>query len=614
MSWDEAQVLIKQSKAILDNIDTGSSDTPALPNNARISFVPEANITKDLGDIEEVFETAEERYLTIPISTIGHAIVLNGIMHVFYNQKHYTFDGNSFTELPDTSMNIGWPQCIVVLNNEIHVIGVYNSSSKLYDGHYKLEGSTWTIVSTIPYDFKQSSAVVLNNEIHIIGSRTSGNGTKHYKWNGSTWVSVSTLPYNFWGGCAAVLNNEIHIMCNSERYRNRHYKWNGSSWSLVSTIPITYADSNSIVIYNGEIHVVGSVSGTSDSNYVNHYKWNGSSWVSVSTLPYGSNSQYIIVYNGYIYLSASANKTYKFYKFDGKSWSFPKTIYSPYSKIFAVKSSVVVFNDKINILGGTSHELYSTSTEEGNRYYTRTIKQHYEWDGNKWNKVSELPNTFYGGSAVVLNSEIHVLGVYKQYYGMYDHYKWDGTSWSLVSTLPYEFQNGSAVVFNGEIHILGGSSGSTKHYKWNGSSWTEVSTLPYNVYRCAVVLNNEIHIIYSTRHYKWNGSEWTKLSNLPAGFTSGSAIVFNGEIHLLGGNASPYTQHYKWNGSEWTSVSILPHKTEKMDAVIYKGKIHLLGGTTKETCSKHYQIGAGITSIPAGQTLEGTIQVTRKTS
>ena len=75
-----------------------------------------------------------------------------------------------------------------------------------------------------------------------------------------------------------------------------------------------------------------------------------------------------------------------------------------------------------------------------------------------------------------------------------------------VSTLPYSFYIGSAVVYNNEIHILGGDNNYTKHYKWDGTSWTSVSTLPYNFY-------------------------------------NGSAVVYNNEIHILGSSSSNYTAH-----------------------------------------------------------------------
>lgn len=87
--------------------------------------------------------------------------------------------------------------------------------------------------------------------------------------------------------------------------------------------------------------------------------------------------------------------------------------------------------------------------------------------------MGDLPTSFAGGSAVVLNGEIHILGGLSPYKS---HYKWNGSTWTSVSTLPYSFQSGSAVVLNDEIHILGSSSSGcyTNHYKWNGSSWTQL--------------------------------------------------------------------------------------------------------------------------------------------
>ena len=135
--------------------------------------------------------------------------------------------------------------------------------------------------------------------------------------------------------------------------------------------------------------------------------------------------------------------------------------------------------------------------------------------------------------------------------------EYEGANWlnKLGLALPYSFYNGSAVVFNNEIHILGGyySYYRNKHYKYNGSSWSEVSTLPYSfTYGSAVVLNNEIHILGSsdgiTKHYKYNGSSWSGVSTLPYSFYNGSAVVFNNEIHILGGSSSDgtYTKHYKY--------------------------------------------------------------------
>ena len=149
----------------------------------------------------------------------------------------------------------------VVLNGEIHILG--SASNTRY--HYKFDGTSWSNVSTLPYDFYYGSAIVYNNEIHIMGSGYSSYTKYHYKWDGTSWSNVSTLPYDFYYGSAVVLNNEIHIMGGSSNTR-KHYKWDGSSWSSVSTLPYSFYYGNAVVL-NNEIHIMGGDS----SSYTNHY-------------------------------------------------------------------------------------------------------------------------------------------------------------------------------------------------------------------------------------------------------------------------------------------------------------------------------------------------------
>ena len=253
--------------------------------------------------------------------------------------------------------------------------------------------------------------------------------------------------------------------------------------------------------------------------------------------------------------------------------------------------SAVMLNGEIHILGGAN-----------------STTNHYKWDGTNWTSVSTLPYNFVNGSAVVLNGEIHILGSnYSTSYYKY-HYKWNGSSWISVSTLPYDFYNGAAVVLNNEIHILGGSSNGsyrTNHYKWDGTSWTSVSTLPYQFRGGSVVVfDNEIHILGSSSssatykyHYKWDGTSWTSVSSLPYIFYQGSAVVFNGEIHILGcGDTSYFTKHYKWDGTSWTSVSTLPYGFYQGSAVVFDNTIHILGSHDSNYRTAHYLVYGYVTT------------------
>ena len=133
-----------------------------------------------------------------------------------------------------------------------------------------------------------------------------------------------------------------------------------------------------------------------------------------------------------------------------------------------------------------------------------------------------------------------------------------------------------------------------------------VSTLPYDFWRgSAVVLNGEIHILGGANgdhksHYKYNGTSWVSVSTLPYEFYQGSAVVLNGEIHILGsyyksGSSYPYAKrHYKFNGSSWVSVSTLPYDFYEGSAVVLNGEIHILGsyynsGSSHPYTKRHYK-------------------------
>ena len=124
-------------------------------------------------------------------------------------------------------------------------------------------------------------------------------------------------------------------------------------------------------------------------------------------------------------------------------------------------------------------------------------------------------------------------------------------------------------------------------------SWVNASTIQRNFYNgSAVIFNNEIHILggqgQTLKHHKYKGSSWSKVSDLPYNFYSGSAVVLNNEIHILGGtNSTYYKYHYKYDGASWTEVSTLPYNFYNGSAVIFNNEIHILGGTNNAL--KHYK-------------------------
>lgn len=158
-------------------------------------------------------------------------------------------------------------------------------------------------LSTLPYDFEEGDAVVLNDEIHILGTYNSYTTTQqrnHYKWNGEAWTEVSRLPYACARNSAIVLNGEIHILGGSDSSQY-HYKWNGSEWTEVSTLPIKYTNRIALVLEN-EIYIL---------NASQCFKWNGSAWAEASQLIYSTHEASAVTLNNEIHCLGGENNPTK---------------------------------------------------------------------------------------------------------------------------------------------------------------------------------------------------------------------------------------------------------------------------------------------------------------
>lgn len=167
---------------------------------------------------------------------------------------------------------------------------------------------------------------------------------------------------------------------------------------------------------------------------------------------------------------------------------------------------------------------------------------------------------------------------------------------------PFSDTSGCAVVLNNEIHVIV----KTKHYKWDGTKWIFVSVFPYSFQSGgAVVFNNEIHIFggsdssTNTKHYKWDGETWTEVEVLPFQFYYSNVVVYNDEIHVIGGHTAI---HYKWDGETWTSIEGTPYNCDQGAICVLNDEIHIMGGYGGIT--KHYKWDGNtwtfVVSLPFG--------------
>lgn len=237
---------------------------------------------------------------------------------------------------------------------------------------------------------------------------------------------------------------------------------------------------------------------------------------------------------------------------------------------------------------------------------------HYKFNGVSWIKLADSKKPYWN-SVCVYKDKIYICcensGIVV----------WDDESNEYIPMQPNFIKNSyNMVIYNDEIHVITSSiynndTSTSWHYSWDGTTWTyhgDYRINRHSVGGFAVVLNGEIHIMggngdggmggigsnssIAKQDYIYNGAEWNA-SNipLPVTFYGGIAIIYNNEIHIMGGyydNIASAENQYKFDGMTWTMFSKLPYRLMWGNVVVWKNDIHMLGGLTDSVTgtTKHY--------------------------
>ena len=81
------------------------------------------------------------------------------------------------------------------------------------------------------------------------------------------------------------------------------------------------------------------------------------------------------------------------------------------------------------------------------------------------------------------------------------------------------------------------------------------------------------------------------VSTLPYDFYNGSAVVFDGKIHIMGGKEYQCEKkHYEYDGSSWIETSAIPYDFYYGSAVVWNNELHIMGSNNSTCRAKHYSV------------------------
>lgn len=443
------------------------------------------------------------------------------------------------------------------------------------------------------------NAIFYRSELHLMGSYNMK--TIHYKYDATsdTWVSVSTLPNSGYISGYCVCNDKIYKIggYSSSGTLTSIYSWcPESGWSLEYTMSVARYGVGIAVIDN-LIYIIGGGTGSSTTSTVYVYDTVARTFSSLTSLPssrvylsahYYSVDGMIHVFGGSTAttstVSGSNTSTHYIYNISTNLWT-TSTQTIPVATSTASNCEIIEYNSKLWFIntGVTNGALYSYDNTNGFQTVIpniglSTFRASYVYD--KTNNVMHFCSAY---------SSDYTGYQYAQASSFFTEYSFDKFSYKN----PMSLTKSASVSIGNDIYVFGSGYSSlvyTEWYKFNASTkkWSYGGNIPYNFYNgSAVVYNGLIHLFGGTGgttiHYILDPitKTWSLKNTLP--FTSlnnqCSCIVHNSEIHILG-SSSATTSHYKWDSTTdtWTSVSTLPYAFYYGTALSIGTAIHIFSG------------------------------------
>lgn len=425
--------------------------------------------------------------------------------------------------------------CMVVFCDAIHLLGGYGNQTK---SHYKWDGESWKVASTLPYNFTAGKAVVCDNELHIIGGGTTSFDivypsdfiNNHYRWDGETWEKASDLPYPTWGCTPFYFNGKLHLVgggsVSSVSYGTVHYVWDGTSWSndTSAILPEPRFNSSAVVISSKAVYISGGNTPGTSTKLNSVLVYDGNDFIPTFPIPdidAQNNSGYGITYNKNRVPTIMGRRVYTFTN-DGWKAAFSFGEFN--------NGTACIYGDSIHAFNDWKHYSFSPETK------------------GEWIEHEDNPYSCVGATSVVMDDGIHVMGSVSSAYADY-HCLWDGTEWKTLANLPDKLINGTAIVYKGELHIIGGTEMNEKpynHYKLVGKRWVVVGRTKYDVIgnNAVAVMGDSMYAVGRIKTddgigklclMKFDGSAWSTISSWEAmtSISTPYAVVYRNRLHVF---------------------------------------------------------------------------------
>ncbi len=230
-----------------------------------------------------------------------------------------------------------------------------------------------------------------------------------------------------------------------------------------------------------------------------------------------------------------------------------------------------------------------------------------------WKQVASLPEGYYCGEAISLNTEIYFVAGRNDASTTPFFYRFipKTNQWKKLADIPNPATNLALAAINGKIYAIGGDrfQNANREYDPQTNTWEILEPMPTARQHidCGVYGNN-IYISggltswknISKKHEVYNTSTntWSEKAAIPSLRNNAAVVTLDSLIYVIGGTGTDdniwaeiwTVETYNVSLDKWIRKNDLPLLLSKPSAIVVNDEIIILGGQTlidgKDDCSK----------------------------
>ena len=534
-----------------------------------------------------------------------------GLSTAFVNGKFYAisgfvFGGNLDTRIYDPATNqwsLGAPLpadvlrqfsgCAVV-GTKIYVIGgdcgCGSPSNRNSNYEYDTVNNTWSTKAVLPTARRSLAAVNVNGKIFAIGgievSGAESSRVDIYDPSNNTWSAGTPLPAARAAMTAQAINGKIYLAGGDSAGATSSslvFDPNnaGSGWTPIAPMPIPGNDSGQSAVIGGKFFIVGSVSGSPNTNNsVQAYDPVSNTWITNYGLLPTARA------NGGAAGDDSSGKIY-FTGGDVSQFGFIDEL-----DILSLAPAP----EKIYVAGG------DVTACPGSPVATLEA---YNPSANIWVTLAPMPTARSNLGAATVSGLVYFIGGQTGCSGVVGNveaYNVVTNSWTQENPMTFPRSEVGVGMIDNKIYAVGGVDGSgvpqskLEVYDPTANSWTTLDPMPTaRIAPVVEVVNNVLYVIggYDDAHpngynvveaYNPAGGWMSGLLSLPTGraFGAGGGVL-NNKIYVLGGANSSHEisidEVYDPLSNQWSTAPPMPTARFGLGGVVINnGNLYAIGG------------------------------------